>query len=113
MVNKFPLATTVAALSIVGSPRLAPQSAPHRPVISLAKGRCGTIRAFGDDIGLTVGLNQRARSPQPFAGPPGIRIVQTRRSPMNFLCKFLIWSFLCCLLATRGQARETKLGDGI
>ena len=32
---------------------------------------------------------------------------------MNFLCKFLIWSFLCCLLATRGQARETKLGDGI
>jgi hypothetical protein len=32
---------------------------------------------------------------------------------MNFLCKFLIWSFLCCLLATRVQAQETELGDGI
>jgi hypothetical protein len=31
---------------------------------------------------------------------------------MNFLCKFLIWSFLCCLLATRVQAQK-KLGDGI
>jgi hypothetical protein len=41
MVNKSPLATTVAALSIVAVTRLAPRSAPHRPVTSLAKGRCG------------------------------------------------------------------------
>jgi hypothetical protein len=34
-------------------------------------------------------------------------------SPMNFLCKLLIWSFLCCLLATRVQAQETERGDGI
>jgi hypothetical protein len=32
---------------------------------------------------------------------------------MNFLCKFLIWSFFCCLLATRVQAQETEPGDGI
>jgi len=30
---------------------------------------------------------------------------------MNFLCKFLIWSFLCCLLATRVQAQETERGN--
>ena len=27
---------------------------------------------------------------------------------MNFLCKFLIWSFLCCLLATRVQVWGNK-----
>jgi hypothetical protein len=25
---------------------------------------------------------------------------------MNFLCRFLIWSFLCCLLATRVQTQQ-------
>jgi hypothetical protein len=30
---------------------------------------------------------------------------------MNFLCKLLIWSFLCCLLATRVQAQETERGN--
>ena len=33
--------------------------------------------------------------------------------PMNFLCKFLIWSCLRRLLATRVQAQETELGGGI
>jgi hypothetical protein len=32
---------------------------------------------------------------------------------MNFLCKLLIWSFLCCLLATRVQARKTERGGGV
>jgi hypothetical protein len=32
---------------------------------------------------------------------------------MNFLCKLLIWSFLCCLLTTRDQAQETERGSGI
>ncbi len=32
---------------------------------------------------------------------------------MNFLCKLLIWSFLCCLLATRVQAQETERGGRI
>ena len=31
---------------------------------------------------------------------------------MNFLCKLLIWSFLCCLLATRVQTQETERGGG-
>ncbi len=30
---------------------------------------------------------------------------------MNFLCRLLIWSFLCCLLATRVQAQETERGN--
>jgi hypothetical protein len=32
---------------------------------------------------------------------------------MNFLCKLLIWSFLCCLLATRVQTQETERGGDI
>jgi hypothetical protein len=32
---------------------------------------------------------------------------------MNFLCKLLTWSVLCCLLATRVQAQETEWGGGI
>jgi hypothetical protein len=27
---------------------------------------------------------------------------------MNFVCRLLIWSFLCCLLATRVQTQETE-----
>jgi hypothetical protein len=42
-----------------------------------------------------------------------MRIFQTRRPTMNFLCRLLIWSFLCCLLATRVQAQETERGGGI
>ncbi len=32
---------------------------------------------------------------------------------MNFLCKLLIWSFLCCLLATRVQAQENERGEAV
>jgi hypothetical protein len=32
---------------------------------------------------------------------------------MNFLCKLLTWSVLCCLLATRVQAQETERGGDI
>ena len=32
---------------------------------------------------------------------------------MNLLCKLLIWSFLCCLWATRDQAQEAIRGGGI
>jgi hypothetical protein len=78
----------------------------------LAKGRWGAIRAFGDDIGLTVGLNQTSSFTAAFRGATGYSD-RPNEEPMNFLCKFLIWSFLCCLLATRGQAQETELGDGI
>ena len=31
---------------------------------------------------------------------------------MNFLCKLLIWSFFCCLLATRVRAQATNRGGG-
>ncbi len=31
---------------------------------------------------------------------------------MSFLCKLLIWSFLCCLLATRVQAQATARRGG-
>lgn len=75
MVNKSPLATTVAALSIV--------------VVTSAGAAVGPIPA-GDIVGQGAVRGQSApsvtdiglaRSPQPFAGPPGIRIVQTRRFP--------------------------------
>ena len=32
---------------------------------------------------------------------------------MNFLCRLLIWSFLCRLLATQVQTQETEGGGGI
>jgi hypothetical protein len=32
---------------------------------------------------------------------------------MNFLCRLLIWSSLCCLLATQVQTQETEGGGGI
>ena len=32
---------------------------------------------------------------------------------MNFRCRLLIWSFLCCLLATQVQTQETEGGGGI
>jgi hypothetical protein len=34
-------------------------------------------------------------------------------SPMTLLCKLLMWSFLCCLPATRVQAQGTERGGGI
>jgi hypothetical protein len=40
-------------------------------------------------------------------------ISKHRGSPMNALCKPLIWSFLCGLLATRVQGQETEQGEAV
>jgi len=112
MVNKSPLATTVAALSIVAVTSAGAVVGPTPAGDIVGQGAVGAIRTFGDDIGLTVGLNQTSSFTAAFRGATGYSD-RPNEEPVNFLCKFLIWSFLCCLLATRGQARETKLGDGI
>ena len=60
------------------------------------------------DIGLTMVQPDELvhRSPR---GDGASACSKRGGSPMNFLCKFLIWSCLRCLLATRVQAQETEL----
>ena len=82
MVNKSPLATTVAALSIVAvtsaGAAVGPTSAGDIVGQGAVRGQSAPSVA---DIGLTVGLNQMARSPQAFRGGHRVLIVQTRRFP--------------------------------
>jgi hypothetical protein len=72
MVNKSPLATTVAALSIVAvtSAGAAVGPTPAGDIVGQGGG-AGTIRAFGDDIGLTVGLNPTSSFTAAFRGATG------------------------------------------
>ena len=72
MVNKSPLATTVAALSIVAVTSAGAAVGPTSAGDIVGQGRCGGQSAPSvADIGLTVGLNQTSSFTAGFRGATG------------------------------------------